>query len=158
MKTNKRIIDILNDLIRINYDRVEGYEQAANEIHDISNTDIKTMLLQMAEESRAYQRDLSEVVVNLGGTPASETTTSGKIYIVWMDLKATFIGNNVLSVLESCELSEAAALKAYKEALDEDVEWPEEIFRLVSSQRLLIKVSHDRLKLFRDEYKAAHSL
>lgn len=158
MKTNDKLIDILNDLIRINNDRVEGYEKAVDEINDVFSAEIKTLLFQMAEESRAYERDLADTVLKLGGTPAKDTTASGKIYRVWMDLKTTFSGNNILSVLESCEAGEDAALKAYKDALEEDVEWPEEIYRMVSSQRLLIKVSHDRIKLYRDEYKAAHSL
>src|SRR5690606_3218992 len=103
-------------------------------------------------------RDLADTVLKLGGTPAKDTTASGKIYRVWMDLKTTFSGNNILSVLESCEAGEDAALKAYKDALEEDVEWPEEIYRMVSSQRLLIKGSHQPIKLYRDEYKASHSL
>lgn len=155
---NNEIIDILNDLIRINNDRIEGYEKAVEEINDVFRAEIKTMLFQMTEESRAYKLDLKDTVIKLGGTPAEDTTTSGKIYRVWMDLKTTFAGNNILSVLESCEAGEDAALKAYKDALEEDIEWPEDIYRMVSSQRLLIKVSHDRIKLYRDEYKAAHSL
>lgn len=158
MKSSDKIIDILNDLIQINNDRIEGYEKAVEEIQDVFSAELKTLFFQMSEESRAYKRDLAEAVVKLGGKPAEDTTASGKIYRVWMDLKTTFTGNNILSVLESCEFGEDAALKAYKEALDEDVEWPEDVFRMVSSQRLLIKVSHDRIKLYRDEYKTAHSL
>src|SRR5688572_28625197 len=118
MKANdERLIAILNDLIRINYDRIEGYEKAIEEIKDFSEVEIKDVFLKMAEESRKHRAELTQAVVQLGGEPATDTTTAGDIYRVWMDVKTTFAGNDVLASLELCEYGEDKALEAYKTAL-----------------------------------------
>lgn len=149
---NTNVVDNLNDLIQINNDRINGYEKAASEIGDaLEATEIKSLFFQMAEESREYKDALTEAVQGLGGSPVTdETTVSGKIYRAWMDVKATFSGDDVLAALQSCEFGEDAALKAYDEALKESN--PAEIESLVRSQRSLLKASHDRIKRYRDEY------
>lgn len=156
METNEKVISVLNDLIRINNDRVEGYEKAANEIKDVSDAEIKTVFFTMAEESRGFIGNLSDAVIRLGGQPAKDTTASGKIYRVWMDVKATFSGDDTTAALKSCEFGEDAALRAYKEALKENVSWPVGISSLIENQRELLQASHDRIKRYRDEYVAAH--
>ena len=92
METNENLIEVLNDLIRINNDRVDGYEKALNEVEDI-DIDLRGIFQKMANESRENINELSVEVRNLGGEIATGTTTSGKIYRVWMDIKATFTGH-----------------------------------------------------------------
>ena len=46
-------VDVLNDLIRINHDRIAGYERAINESKDI-DVDLKGVFSRMAEESTLY--------------------------------------------------------------------------------------------------------
>jgi uncharacterized protein (TIGR02284 family) len=152
MKT-KEIVSVLNDLIRINNDRSEGYEKAAQEVQDTFHAEIKTMFYQFAEESRRYKEDLVLAVRQLGGDPAESTTASGKLYRAWMDVKVAFAGDDVKATLESCEFGEDAALKAYKEALESETSWPADIAALVANQRQLIRASHDRVKRYRDEFK-----
>jgi uncharacterized protein (TIGR02284 family) len=155
--TNEKLVDILNGLIQINNDRVEGYERAANEIRDTLQADIKSLFFKMAEDSRGYKSDLEDAVMGLGGEPARDTTASGKLYRVWMDVKAAFASNDVKAALESCEYGEDVALKAYQEALQAEVNWPSDISALVSSQRQELRTSHDKIKQYRDEYKVIKS-
>ena len=102
METNESLVEVLNDLIRINNDRIDGYEKALEEVED-SDLDLRGIFHKMANESREYVQELSREVAALGGEVASGTTNSGKIYRVWMDIKATFTGHDRTSVLESCE-------------------------------------------------------
>jgi len=53
MKTNEKNIDVLNDLIQINNDRVAGYEKAANETEFV-DADLRSIFNSMASESRTY--------------------------------------------------------------------------------------------------------
>lgn len=154
--SNEKLIEMLNDLIRINLDRVEGYEKATEEIKDFSAAEVKGVFIQMAEESRRYKSALSSAVVQLGGEPAKDTSTAGDIYRVWMSLKTTFSGNDVLSSLQLCEYGEDQALNAYKKALTSDVQWPIDIRAVVESQRASLREAHDRVKRYRDEH-AAHA-
>jgi len=157
MEAKEKIINVLNDLIRINNDRIEGYEKAADEIRDTANADMKTIFFQYAEESRMFKEDLQNAVLRLGGEPAKATTASGKIYRAWMDVKAAFAGNDVKAALESCEFGEDAALRAYRVAGEEELKngaWPAEIVSLISNQRQSLQRAHDRIKQYRDEFRA----
>ncbi len=141
-------VDVLNDLIRINHDRIAGYERAINEAKDI-DVDLKGVFSRMAEESTLYVSELTEEVVKLGGEPATGTTNSGKIYRAWMDVKATFTGHDRESILASCEFGEDAAQKAYKEALESD-DLTMGTRQLVTNQKTSLKASHDLIKRYRD--------
>ena len=158
METTDKLINVLNDLIRINNDRIEGYERAATEVQNSLHAEIKSLFFKMAEDSRSYKNDLVDVVISLGGEIADDSTTSGKLYRAWMDVKAKFTGGDLKSVLESCEFGEDAALKAYQEALQTDLRWPEEIVSLVSRQRQELRSSHDRIKRYRDEFRVVDNM
>ena len=84
-----------------------------------------------------------------------ETTTAGKIYRAWMDVKATFGGDSRKGVLASCEFGEDAAQKAYKEALEEDDLSPD-VRRIIESQKAILRDAHDRIKMMRDTAAAHH--
>ena len=154
-EVREETIEIIYDLIRINNDRVAGYENAANEIRDSLDAEIKSIFFQMADESRNYKAELSAAVIRLGGTPANDSTAAGKIYRAWMDVKATFSGDDILAALQSCEFGEDAALRAYKDALHDDLELPPAEKALVETQYESLKASHNRIKRYRDEYAAA---
>lgn len=154
--TNDKLVEVLNDLIRINNDRIEGYKRAADETKDI-DVDLKTLFMKMADESRTYKTELVAEVGRLGGEAAEGTTGSGKIYRVWMDVKAAFTGHDRQAVLENCEFGEDAAQKAYKEALASDAEIDADTRQLITSQQSSLKTSHDIIKKYRDMHKAANS-
>jgi len=151
METNENAIDVLNDLIKINNDRIVGYERAIEET-EMEDSDLKAIFAQMATESRQYKQELTAEVLKLGGTTETGTTASGKIYRAWMDVKATFTGNSRKSVLENCEFGEDAAQKAYRTALDDD-DFPSTSRALVMQQQQALKVSHDKIKMMRDQQR-----
>ncbi len=149
MALHDNLIEHLNDLIKINNDRVAGYEKAINEADDL-DVDLRGIFSRMAEESRQYAAELTQEVVKLGGDPASGTTHSGKVYRVWMDIKATFSGNSRQSILENCDFGEDAAQKAYDSILKSDVEIPADVRQLITNQKSSLKTSHDVIKKYRD--------
>ena len=111
----------------------------------------------MSDESRQYAAELTQEVVKLGGEPATGTTTSGKIYRVWMDVKATFSGKSRQAVLENCEFGEDAAQKAYNSALESDADMSTDIRQLITNQKSSLKTSHDVIKKYRDMHKAVNN-
>jgi len=153
MAQNENLVEVLNDLIRINNDRVNGYEKAADEARDI-DVDLQAMFHRMAQESRQYATELTAEVGRLGGEPATGTTASGKIYRAWMDVKATFTGKDRTAILASCEYGEDAAQRAYEEALATDAELPANLRQIITSQKASLKNAHDMVKKYRDMNKA----
>jgi uncharacterized protein (TIGR02284 family) len=156
MSTNEKLTDVLNDLIRINNDRTTGYEKAAEEARSI-DVDLQTTFTKMANESRKYVAELNKEIFRLGGEAATGTTNSGKIYRVWMDVKATFSGKDRHAILESCEFGEDAAQKAYQEALASDAEISADTRQIITAQQASLKKSHDIIKTYRDAQKAVNA-
>ena len=115
--------ETLNDLIRINNDRIEGYAKAAAQAND---QDLQSLFSEFTQQSRQLANELRGLVnIRYGSDDndkqvTDETTASGKIYRAWMDVKDKFTGGNRKSVLASCEFGEDAAQKAYNSALDDD--------------------------------------
>ncbi len=156
MQTNEKLTEVLNDLIEINNDRVNGYVKASEETKDL-DVDLQAIFNSMANDSRKYAAELSQEVNKLGGEPATDTTNRGKIYRVWMDVKAAFAGHDRQSVLESCEYGEDAAQKAYNEALASDAEISADVRQLITDQQASLKVAHNLIKKYRDLHKAVNA-
>ena len=152
MEKNEKVAEVLNDLIEINNDRVNGYERAAKETAT-EDADLRSLFNDMGNESKIYLQDLKNQVKKFGEEPAKGTTTSGKIYRVWMDVKATFSGHGRRAILASCEFGEDAAQKAYQMALEVD-DLPAEIRQLISDQKSRLRRSHDKIKSMRDAQTA----
>jgi uncharacterized protein (TIGR02284 family) len=153
MSTHKELISVLNDLIRINHDRTEGYKKAVEELKP-TDIDLNTMFTNMANHSSQFSNELHSEVTKLGGEPASDSTQSGKIYRVWMDIRSSVAENDRKSILNLCEFGEDAALKAYKAALESDAEIPAEIRQIILNQQSNIKTAHDVVKRYRDMHEA----
>jgi uncharacterized protein (TIGR02284 family) len=152
MARNENVREVLNDLIKINHDRIEGYERAVEDTRD-KDTDLQAIFHRMADESKQYASELESEIQKRGGEPADDTTVSGKIYRVWMDLKSAVTGKARKSILESCEYGEDAAQKAYEEALKADEDLPADVRQLIVNQKAALKTSHDTIKRYRDKHE-----
>jgi uncharacterized protein (TIGR02284 family) len=154
MTTTTETIEVINDLIKINYDRIEGYRKAAEESKSF-DTELHSVFQRMADESRLNVSSLTKHVRELGGEAENGSTAMGKIYRAWMDVKATFTGSDKTSILASCEYGEDQAQKAYKEALEGDEGLDAETRELIISQKAILKESHDDIKRMRDLSKSS---
>jgi uncharacterized protein (TIGR02284 family) len=149
MENHDEIIGVLNDLIRINNDRIVGYERAVNESKD-KDVDMIAVFNKMADQSRKYVTELVQEVGRLGGDAAKDTTVSGKIYRVWMDMKSAITGRDRESIIGSCEYGEDVAQRAYEAALESDAYMSTEIRQMITNQKSELKESHDMIKKYRD--------
>ncbi|HVX25339.1 MAG TPA: PA2169 family four-helix-bundle protein [Parafilimonas sp.] len=153
MENNQKVIEVLNDLIQINNDRVTGYERALKELKD-DDSNLRTLFESFIDQSRNIRNELGVEVQTLKGKMDDGTTASGKIYRAWMDVKAVFTGHDRHTVLENCEFGEDAAQKAYKTALNTE-DLPAYIKELITRQQQELKGAHDEVKALRDEYANA---
>ena len=153
MAMNEKTVEILNDLVQINHDRVRGYEKAAEETNS-DDADLRALFTDFANESRQYAAELSGLVTNLGGEPATDSTQRGKIYRAWMDMKAVVTGSNRKAILGSCEYGEDAAQRQYERALEDSEDLPTEIRQVIQNQKDKLRVGHDRVKAMRDSQHA----
>lgn len=152
METLEKTVDVLNDLVQINNDRIIGYEKAIEDSRK-DGSSYASLFNEMIQQSKEYKQQLITEIEKVGGdADYQSTTTSGKIYHVWMDIKSTFQGKSDKSALELSEFGEDAAQKAYNEALDEE-DLPASARQLIENQKMNLKVSHDKIKMARDAQK-----
>jgi uncharacterized protein (TIGR02284 family) len=152
MSVATKTVEVLNDLVQINNDRIEGYQKAVDELKR-TDTDLHNLFTSFITQSTNLKLALESEIATLGGEIETGTTTSGKIYRVWMDVKQLFTGKDRQAILDTCEFGEDAAQKAYKEAESSDgIELNAQ--RLITSQKLELKASHDKVKILRDSEKA----
>lgn len=154
METEKTIA-VLNTLITINNDRIEGYETAAKETEE---QDLKALFAQFSSTSQKCKTELKNEVTKLGGTSAEGTMTSGKFFRVWMDVKAALTGKDRKAILNSCEYGEDMAKDTYKKALENDLEsLNAEQQAMIKEQYTLLVAEHDKVKMMRDALATAHN-
>lgn len=149
MNTENKAAEVLNDLVQINNDRIEGYETAIENLKD-GDQDLKSLFVSMIGESQKCKMALSNELNVLKSDTDEGTTASGKLYRAWMDVKAVFTGHDRKSVLENCEFGEDAAQKAYKDASNEEA-LPAHLKELILEQKATLRKSHDKVKQLRDQ-------
>ena len=148
---NEKTIEVLNSLIVINNDRIEGYETASKETEE---GDLKSLFSQFQQTSFTCKSELVSEVTKLGGTPEEGTRVTGKFFRVWMDVKAALTGNDRRLILDSCEYGEDVALEAYEKALsDEALSTNSNAKTMLSKHHTALKADHDKVKQMRDALK-----
>jgi uncharacterized protein (TIGR02284 family) len=149
MKISEKALDVVNDLIKINNDRIAGFEKAGHDLEDEDNALI-SIFNKLVGESRQYAAELTGIAAPFGD-PAEGTSTSGDLHRAWIDVKATFTGSDLLAILNECERGEDVAKSAYRDALDPDNELGPELIQILQRQQQGITEGHDLIKSLRDQ-------
>ena len=149
MEASGDVTGLLNDLTRINRERIAGYQKAIGELKD-TDIDLKTLFTNLANASSQNVNALVAEVQRLGREVARDTTQSGKLYRVWMDFRSGISAHDRRSILALCEFGEDSTLKAYKLALEANPEMPAEIRKLLAEQKSALQHAHDTVKRYRD--------
>lgn len=153
MQLNEKLIEALNDLIRINNDRVEGYRKAIDQTED---DDLQALFQRMREESITFISQLEGILQDGGVEPTHKTTIYGKLYRTWMDVKATFSGHDRHSILAACEYGEDSTQRTYEDVLGSNISMPYSIRELIANQRGALRSAHDTVRTYRDLEKVVH--
>ncbi len=151
---NEKTNEVLNDLVRINNDRIEGYTKAQKESEN-NTPELISTFQDMVNQSENCVNDLNELIIKGGGTVAEGSTFMGKIYRTWQDVRMAFSANDKKNVLNYCEFGEDAAQRAYKMAQGE-TDLTQEARILISNQKSELRKSHDLIKKYRDQQVAVH--
>ncbi len=147
---NEKIIDVLNSLITINNDRIEGYKTASEETEE---NDLKSLFAKFILTSEKCKSELIEEVNKLGGEIAEGTKVSGKFFRVWMDVKAALTGKDRMTILNSCKIGENEAKETYKIALEDNLDdLTVEYKNMISAQKELLKADRKHIKALRTEF------
>lgn len=142
--------DLLNNLIEINNDRIEGYEKAISLITEDNNYSLQAVFEKYRDQSIQFKNDLKPLVIREGDIPTEDTRTSGKLFRAWMEIKSAVAPYTAKAVLESCEKGEDEFKKVYKDALTKTQQTPLNILSIIQSQAKVQLEAHDHIKHLRD--------
>ncbi|MBB3839905.1 uncharacterized protein (TIGR02284 family) [Runella defluvii] len=139
MIQNEVITRTLNELLRINNDRLSGYQIAAS---DTKDEGLKVIFSSMYNESVNFAETLAAYIREAGEIPANEGTLVGILHQAWLNFKAAVVGNDRNGILSSCEFGDEAAIEAYQAALEvEDIQANAEIKGVLLGQKGSIEQS-----------------
>lgn len=145
---NNESIDILNNLIVLNNDRIDGYKAAYTETY---KEELRSMFTDFQETSSQCKIELEAEVKRLGGTPEEGTMILGKLHRGWMDIKAAITGSDSESILSSCKYGEQTIIKAYEDALGEEVEEVDyEQKAMLNRQLNLLRNDYEKVKTMQE--------
>lgn len=115
---NKKTIAVLNDLLNIVNDRMEGFEKVEGKIWE-KNHDLQDNYEHMTSQTKVMKNELINLITERGGTPDDSTSLSGTLHRAWIDIKNSFLVDGMeTSTLENVLFGENAAIQTYQEALD----------------------------------------
>ena len=150
MADHKPTLELLHELIETCRDGETGYVHAAAIIND---PELKVYFTEQAKERTRLLAELTEEARRHGESkPNISGSVAGVLHRAWFEAKAD-LGLGDQAILNSVEMGEDAAKKAYKEALDEDLS--DLVRALVQRQAQSVFAAHDRVRDFRDRRKAA---
>lgn len=145
MIKNEDIVDDLNDLVKINNDRIQGYEKA---VEDNEDPQLDEMFRHYIIQSQNFRSQLADHIVRIDGLAVSDVTstdTSSKLHRAWIDLKSALTGKDRDAVLSSVEYGESAAVEAYEDAIEKD-HIPAYIKEDLQKQLSELRTTYDKIK------------
>jgi|GEM_PF-738986 len=122
-------ISALNDLIRINKDRITGYRQR---IATTADDDLEELMSQMIYQSYQHIDELTYNIYKLGGKPARPDSIAGQFYHSWTDLKAFIFKETRKKMLDYCEFCEDVVKAIYQKAFNApELHWDKRVVMLL---------------------------
>jgi uncharacterized protein (TIGR02284 family) len=143
-------ISVVEHLIDRCRDGQKGFREAAEKA---KSPDLKNFFNEVGAERAGFAEELQAELTTLG-KPDSRPSGSveGGLHRAWVDTKMA-LGGDDHTILEWLEQGEDVAKDAYKKALTGNL--PETVLQIVRRQANSVQRVHDRVKMLRDQAKAA---
>ena len=143
-------ISVVENLIETSKDGQKGYQDAAEHA---KRSDLKSYFNEQSAERGRFAQELQAELAKLG-KPEKKVSGSvgGAMHRAWLDTKAS-LGGGDKTILESVEAGEDKAKDAYNKALGGAL--PASLTEIVRRQAASVQRAHDKVKMLRDEAKAA---
>ena len=147
LNLSEKTVAKLQDLIRINLDSEQGFQEAAKEINDVNVAGIFSSL---ATERSRNALELQDYVQWNGEKPRDEGSYAAAFHRTWVDLRAKLSGGDPHVLLSEAERGEDQIKQAYEDALKDTA--GSAMNDVLTRQYSNIKAGHDRIRDMRDQY------
>jgi uncharacterized protein (TIGR02284 family) len=146
IKKTDRLAVLLNDLVKINNDRIACYQNLIEKT-TMSDMDLKGLFEDMVNESFNLREQLVEKIKQHLKDYPNKTLVSGMIYDSWTALKIKLIGFDRKNLLSYSEYNEELMQQAYRTAVSISYNtMQKEIHSLLAQQQNTIRKSYELIK------------
>jgi uncharacterized protein (TIGR02284 family) len=122
-------IEILERLLVLAVDGVEGYRHAADAV---KAPNIRRALQRSAADREEIVRALTKTLVSLGHKPSHHGSIPGAVHRRWLDALRSLADGSAEAVLKECQRGEQATIAGFSQAGARGL--PEEVQAIVQAQ------------------------
>ena len=148
LSLTRETIDQLQELIQLNIDSRDGFNEAASQLDDMT---ISSMFRQLASEREQQAAELRTLVAANRQEPQDSGSMAAAAHRMLMDLRAA-LGGGTTSILSEAERGEDWIKGKYEEVLKGTA--GSAVNDVLHRQYAAVKAAHDRVRDLRDEHKA----
>src|ERR1700761_6984785 len=130
-------LSVLNDLVKMNAERVTAYEEAAKAVKEM-DIDLEGVFIRLSGEAKRQLEELvKERMLLEDSLPEPTEATEGRVFKAWKRNRTDMPGTDKNTIIKRMDYSEIAAQKAYDSALFMDID--PKISQLLATQKEAIK-------------------
>ena len=144
---NKEVATVLNDLVRICKDGIEGYTLAAKEA---TSSGLKALLNSYVEQRSRFANELQSEVERVGWKPETNGSVAGDLHRTWMAVKSVVTNRDDSAILAECETGEQVAVETYEMALRHK-DLPARVLSTVERQYNMIVSGRNSMNVLHDQ-------
>jgi uncharacterized protein (TIGR02284 family) len=143
------VVDALQDLVECCKDGEYGFRESAQQV---KREDLRSLLLQRADDCRRAADELNNHIRRLGGKAEDSGSATGALHRGWVSVRSALTTYDDKAVLEECERGEDNAKARYMKALQQPL--PADVKQLVEKQYQGVQRNHDQVKALRNQLRA----
>jgi uncharacterized protein (TIGR02284 family) len=133
----KHSISVLNDLIETCKDGEKGFAAAAERAKEAP---LKSLFAEYSSQRSQFGRELQSAVIQMNGEPAESGHVAASLHRGWISVKEAVSSDSDKALIDECEAGEDAAMKSYKEALQEPLSLA--VKHLIEKQFVGVQAAH----------------
>ena len=145
---SRETADLLNDLVRVNNDRIAGYMRAIEELRP-EDMDLNILFVRNIDQSRRFKMVLGTELQAVGGEMDTEASLPGAMYRAWMDFSAALTAHSRHAILTRCVFGEDAAQIIYEHALRSE-HLPAHMVSTIKEEKELLEQIREQTVALRD--------
>jgi|GEM_PF-6073712 len=145
-KKARKAVEVLNDLVMIQNERLAGYHLALESAND--EPQYSSTIKRFIDEGLEYKYQLIRKLRQIDGDMDQSKTLPGRLYKVWGDLKKKFTRSaNPRAAMASCQYNEMIALHVANAAMLESNLNPE-VRTLIEQQEAVLRGNMDVFRTY----------
>lgn len=143
----KETVDKLQELVQVNIDSHDGFNDAASNTEDMT---ISSLFRELASQRQQQAAELRTLIAANFEEPEKDGSYAAAAHRAWMDLRAAF-GGGTKAMLSEAERGEDYIKGKYEEIVKECA--GSAITDVLNRQYRAVKLAHDRVRDLRDTYQ-----